>query len=63
MMNDLEPRPKTPPLSALDLSPLSIADLEQRVLDLEAEIVRVRAAMTAKQAQKAAADSVFGKKS
>jgi uncharacterized small protein (DUF1192 family) len=41
----------------LDL--LSVSELEQRVADLESEIRRVRAAITAKQASKNAADAFF----
>ena len=42
---------------ALDL--LSVAELEQRVRDLESEIARVKAAITSKQASKNAADAFF----
>ena len=41
----------------LDL--LSVSELEQRVRDLEAEIQRVKAAITKKQASKNAADAFF----
>ena len=41
----------------LDL--LSVSELEQRVRDLEAEILRVRSAIDAKRASKSAADSFF----
>lgn len=41
----------------LDL--LSVSELEQRVAALEAEIVRVKAAISAKQASKNAADAFF----
>lgn len=41
----------------LDL--LSVSELEQRVRDLESEIQRVKAAITAKQASKNAADAFF----
>ena len=41
----------------LDL--LSVAELEQRVRDLESEIQRVKAAITSKQASKNAADAFF----
>ena len=42
---------------SLDL--LSVAELEQRVSQLESEIQRVKAAITAKQASKNAADAFF----
>lgn len=41
----------------LDL--LSVAELEQRVLALEAEIARVKAAAQSKRASKTAADAFF----
>ena len=41
----------------LDL--LSVSELEQRVSDLEAEIQRVKAAISSKQASKNAADAFF----
>ncbi len=42
---------------SLDL--LSVSELEQRVQALEAEIVRVKAAIDAKRASKSAADAFF----
>lgn len=42
---------------SLDL--LSVSELEQRVEALEAEIARVKAAITAKKASKNAADAFF----
>lgn len=41
----------------LDL--LSVAELEQRVRDLESEITRVKAMIASKQASKSAADAFF----
>ncbi len=41
----------------LDL--LSVSELEQRVQDLDSEIVRVKAAISAKRASKNAADAFF----
>jgi len=41
----------------LDL--LSVSELEQRVQDLDSEIIRVKAAIAAKQASKSAADAFF----
>ena len=41
----------------LDL--LSVSELEQRLRDLESEMARVRAAISAKQASKSAADAFF----
>ena len=56
---DLEPRAK--PKVAKDLSTWSVADLEAYIESLNAEAERARAAIKAKQAQKAAADSFFKK--
>jgi uncharacterized small protein (DUF1192 family) len=56
---DLEPRQKKPALKPLD--PLSIAELESYIAELEAEITRVRAAIAAKQAVRSGADSLFRK--
>jgi uncharacterized small protein (DUF1192 family) len=47
--DDAKPRP----------APVSVADLEQRVRDLEAEIVRVKAALAGKKSHTAAADALF----
>jgi uncharacterized small protein (DUF1192 family) len=56
-----EPRPKKRPEIILGepLDLLSIAELEQRISDLESEIARAREAIGKKQAGKAAADAVF----
>ena len=63
MFEDLEPRPRRDEaLSALrreDLDAYSVEDLTDRVAELEAEIVRSRAAMDAKRAKKSAADALF----
>jgi uncharacterized small protein (DUF1192 family) len=56
-----EPRPKKHPEIILGepLDLLSIAELAQRISDLESEIARARQAINQKQAGKAAADAVF----
>lgn len=55
---DLPKRPAGVMLGeTLDL--LSVAELEHRVSQLEAEILRVKAAISAKQASKNAADAFF----
>ena len=49
-LDDLFARKPTDPLTLMtrqDLDPLSVAELEERVEVLEAEIVRVKAKMTA----------------
>lgn len=61
-MDDLEPRPKPPDFSTLDLSRLSIDELEKRIADLQAEIARTQTALDAKSKHKSAADALFGKK-
>lgn len=61
-IDDLEPRPKPPDFATFDLSRLSIDELEWRIKDLRAEIVRVEAALEAKSKHKSAADALFGKK-
>lgn len=42
-----------------DLSVLSEAEIEERIEALEAEIVRLRSALSAKRASRAAADAFF----
>ncbi|MCA3561237.1 MAG: DUF1192 domain-containing protein [Aestuariivirga sp.] len=56
-----EDPPKKPSGAMLgeNLDLLSVAELEQRVRDLESEIQRVRAAITSKQASKNTADAFF----
>ncbi len=58
--DDLEPRPvpaaKAPPK---DLGVLSVAELNDYIAGLEAEIERARAAIAAKQAHRSAAESLF----
>ena len=60
MMDPLEdelPRHRT--LPPKDLSSLSVVDLGDYIVALEAEIVRARAAIAAKQGHRAGADSLF----
>lgn len=54
---DLEPRRKTPKLR--DLAPLAIAELEAYIIELEAEIERVRNEIAAKRKQRGGAESLF----
>jgi uncharacterized small protein (DUF1192 family) len=59
---DLEDdRPKTKPAATLGepLDNFSVAELEQRIKDLESEIARTRQALAAKQAGLAAAGAFF----
>jgi uncharacterized small protein (DUF1192 family) len=54
---DLDPRHKKP--KKKDLTPLSIAELEAYIADMEGEILRVREAIAAKRNQRGGAESLF----
>ena len=56
--DDLEPRAATP--KPRNLEAMGIEELEAYIADLGAEIDRAKAAIAAKQKQKAAADRLFG---
>lgn len=59
-LEDLVPkRTTTVPLGQEDLSTFSIADLEERIQILNAEIERCREAKEAKESQRADADRFF----
>ena len=63
-LDDLLPRRKDDPLSALsaqDLDPLSIEELDVRIAALQAEIERVKAKRDGATAFKSAADALFRK--
>ncbi len=53
------PKPKPRIIVGESLDIMSVAELEQRVEDLDSEIVRVKAAIASKRASKNAADSFF----
>jgi uncharacterized small protein (DUF1192 family) len=53
------PIPKATMVIGENLDAISVAELEQRILALEAEIARVRAEIAKKQAGKAAAAAFF----
>ncbi len=57
--DDLDPKPKKP--KPLDLALLSIEDLELRIAEYEAEILRMKDAIKAKEAQRSTADALFRK--
>ena len=59
-LEDLEPR-KKPTAPPKDLTPWSIAELNDYIARLEAEIARARAAIAAKKAQRSGADALFKK--
>jgi uncharacterized small protein (DUF1192 family) len=54
-----EPRPKPKMVIGENLDEISIAELEQRITDLDSEILRIRAEIAKKQAGKAAAAAFF----
>lgn len=53
------PKPKPVITVGQNLDLMSVAELEQRVEDLESEIVRVKAVIASKRASKYAADAFF----
>lgn len=55
--DDLEPRLRKPPPKPLD--GLSVAELEEYIVGLEAEIARARGVIAGKQSHKTAADALF----
>jgi uncharacterized small protein (DUF1192 family) len=63
-MDDDLPRPKGDAAAALakeSLAPYSLAELEERIDLLEAEIARIRAHRDKAAAHRTAADALFGK--
>jgi uncharacterized small protein (DUF1192 family) len=57
--DDLTPKPKRSVAIGDDLATLSVSELTQRIADLQQEIERVKAELSAKKAHEAAAASVF----
>ena len=55
--DDLDPKPKK--ATPLDLSLLSIEDLQNRIQEYQAEISRMEEAIRAKEAQRSSADALF----
>lgn len=55
--DDLDPKPKK--AAPIDLAPLSIEDLKNRIADYEAEILRMQDAIKAKEAQRSSAAALF----
>jgi uncharacterized small protein (DUF1192 family) len=61
-LDDLEPRKKLPEIAlGQDISTLSAHELEKRIVRLEEEITRYKAAIAERQATKSAAESFFKK--
>ena len=58
---DLRPIKKPDIVVGEDLSRLSVAELAQRIVSLESEIVRTRDMLASKQSSKSAADAFFRK--
>ena len=58
-LDELEPRKAKPQLRNLD--PLSVEELGDYIAEMEAEIIRARQAITAKQSVRAGAESLFKK--
>lgn len=61
--DDVRPKPQARPILGEDLKAFSIADLRQRVIACEAEIVRLKDEITARQSHEAAASQLFKGKS
>jgi uncharacterized small protein (DUF1192 family) len=57
--DDLDPKPKKPP--PVDLSLLSIEDLQLRIAEFETEIARMKEAIRGKEAQRSSAAALFKK--
>ena len=58
--DDLDPKPKKPPV--VDLALMSIEDLQLRIAEFKTEIARMKEAIRAKEAQRSTADALFKKK-
>ena len=56
-MDELEPRRKPAPQKPLE--PMSVGELQDYITVLEAEIVRAKAAIAAKQSHRAGLDGLF----
>ncbi|WP_332681479.1 DUF1192 domain-containing protein [Bosea sp. (in: a-proteobacteria)] len=61
-LDDDRPAPKRAHEIGQDLSQLSVAEIDERIALLEAEIVRLGEARTKKNASRSAADSFFQKR-
>jgi uncharacterized small protein (DUF1192 family) len=59
MIESDENEPRSKPAKQRDLVPLSIAELELYIAEMEAEILRVREAIAAKQQQRRGAQGLF----
>ena len=59
MLDEDEPRPKPKRVAELRLDPLGVAELQDYIAELRAEIVRAEAEIARKQSHRSAADAVF----
>lgn len=59
--DDVRPKPQVKAVIGEDLKRHSVADLRQRIADCEAEIVRVRSEIAAREAHETAASRLFKK--
>lgn len=59
MIEDEEREPRNMPPKKRDLVPLSIAELEAYIAEMEAEILRVREVIAAKRQQRSGAEGLF----
>jgi uncharacterized small protein (DUF1192 family) len=57
--DDNAPKPKAVFVPGQDVSLMSIADLTETIASLKEEIIRLEAAITAKQGTRASAESLF----
>lgn len=57
--DETQPLKKRPHEIGQDLTPLSLGEIEERIAQLEAEILRLREAQVKKRATQAAADALF----
>lgn len=58
-MEEEQPAPRPDPLVGIDVSRLSVAEIEARIAALKAEVLRLEATLVSKQASRAAADAAF----
>jgi len=59
MLEDDDLAAQNKPAKKKDLTPLSLAELEAYIADMESEILRVRAEIAAKRKQHGGAESLF----
>jgi uncharacterized small protein (DUF1192 family) len=60
-MDDEDARPRQKRIAPVDLDPMSVAEMNDYIAALEAEIARVRANIAAKEKHRHGADALFRK--